>query len=176
MLDIEEICSTDNVLEVTDLSQWDWWTRRQEETKVHQQTKCIPLRFTNSTAFFRHQYDVETLEFFPAYKIYKNYIDEYLEQLSKRHTFNNWLAVLTKLEAGGKIKAHIDEGKWLTQCHRIHLPIQTNEGVEFLCGKTRMNMKRGVFYEINNTKVHGVWNNSTEDRVHLIIDLHQTEV
>ena len=171
MLDIKEICSTDNVLEVTDVNQWDWWTRRQEETKVHTQTKCIPLRFTENTGFFRQQYDVEALEFFPAYEIYKHYIDEYLDLLSNHYKFDNWLAILAKLEAGGSILTHRDAGKWLAECNRIHLPIQTNPDVEFLCGNTRMSMKRGVFYEINNIKRHGVCNKSTEDRVHLIIDL-----
>ncbi len=172
MFDIKEICYTDNVLEVTDLSLWDEWTRRQDETKLHRQTKCIPLRFTDNPEFFRKKYNVESLRFFPAYDIYKDYINEYLDLLRTYYKFDNYIAILTKLEAGGKIKVHNDTGEWLTKCHRIHLPIQTNPDVSFLCGKTRMNMKRGVFYEINNTDIHGVWNNSAEDRIHLIIDLN----
>jgi tetratricopeptide (TPR) repeat protein len=55
-------------------------------------------------------------------------------------------------------------------CHRIHLPIVTNEDVVFHVGGEEINMHAGELWEINNGTVHGVENRGTEDRIHLIVD------
>ena len=77
---------------------------------------------------------------------------------------------LAKLVAGGKISIHQDKNFSLTHCHRVHLPLVTNEDVWFYVGKERRNMKEGEIWEINNRRMHYVANNGTEDRVHLILD------
>jgi len=78
--------------------------------------------------------------------------------------------ILAKLVAGGKIPEHTDAGFSLLNCHRVHLPIITNDDVAFSVGGEEINMRAGELWEINNGAVHGVENRSSEDRVHLIID------
>lgn len=78
--------------------------------------------------------------------------------------------ILAKLVAGGKIPAHTDAGFSLLNCHRVHLPIITNDDVVFSVGGEDINMQVGELWEINNGSVHSVENRSTEDRVHLIVD------
>ncbi|MGH7945249.1 MAG: tetratricopeptide repeat protein, partial [Opitutaceae bacterium] len=78
--------------------------------------------------------------------------------------------ILAKLAAGGKIPRHTDAGYSLLNCHRIHLPIVTNEDVVFHVGGEEINMQVGELWEINNATVHGVENRGTEDRIHLIVD------
>lgn len=171
MFEIKEICAAKSVLEITDDEQWGWWTQRQELTNVHKKTECIPLKFTDKPAFFRERFNRENIKLFPAYEIYKPILDEYLELLSDHYEWIDYIAILTKLLPRSKIRRHRDQGKWLEAVHRIHMPVVTNPDVLFSVGETRINMKRGVFYEINNVLPHDAVNRSDEDRVHLIIDL-----
>jgi Flp pilus assembly protein TadD len=78
--------------------------------------------------------------------------------------------ILAKLVAGGSIPKHTDAGFSLLNCHRVHLPIITNDDVVFSVGGEEINMRAGELWEINNGTVHAVENRSSEDRVHLIID------
>ncbi len=78
--------------------------------------------------------------------------------------------ILAKLVAGGKIPKHTDAGYSLLNCHRIHLPITTNEDVIFHVGGEEIHMRVGELWEINNGTVHGVENRGAEDRIHLILD------
>jgi tetratricopeptide (TPR) repeat protein len=78
--------------------------------------------------------------------------------------------VLAKLLAGGEIPHHTDSGFSLLNCHRVHIPIVTNEQVIFIVGGEEKNMKVGEFWEINNGTDHAVENRSEEDRIHMIID------
>ncbi len=78
--------------------------------------------------------------------------------------------LLAKLLAGGKIPHHTDAGYSLLNCHRVHIPIITNDEVAFVVGGEEINMQVGEFWEINNGLDHAVENRSDEDRIHIIID------
>ena len=78
--------------------------------------------------------------------------------------------ILAKLKPGGRIPPHTDAGYSLLNCHRIHLPLTTNEGVVFTIGGETRHMRVGELWEINNGTVHAVENRGAEDRVHLIVD------
>jgi len=78
--------------------------------------------------------------------------------------------ILAKLVAGGRIPKHTDAGYSLLHCHRVHLPIVTNEGVVFHVGGEEINMQAGELWEINNGTVHAVENRGDSDRIHLIVD------
>lgn len=90
-----------------------------------------------------------------------------------RYYQNNGFIVrllLAKLLAGGKIPHHTDAGFSLLNCHRVHIPIITNDQVAFVVGGEEINMQVGEFWEINNGVDHAVENRSDEDRIHIIID------
>lgn len=78
--------------------------------------------------------------------------------------------LLAKLRAGGKIPHHTDAGFSLLNCHRVHIPIVTNDDVIFFVGGEEKNMQVGELWEINNGLDHAVENRGYEDRIHLIID------
>jgi len=78
--------------------------------------------------------------------------------------------LLAKLKPGGRIPPHTDAGYSLLNCHRIHLPLTTNDGVAFVIGGETRHMRVGELWEINNGTVHAVENRGTEDRIHLIVD------
>ena len=84
--------------------------------------------------------------------------------------------LLTKLIAGQKITPHIDiMYDYFNIARRFHVPIITNDLVDFYVNKERKVMKEGECWEINNKKIHAVENNSNEDRVHLLFDIIPNE-
>ena len=58
----------------------------------------------------------------------------------------------------------------MRRCHRIHLPLITNDEVIFDVGESSMKMAEGELWEINNRREHAVANNSDNDRIHIILD------
>ena len=60
----------------------------------------------------------------------------------------------------------------MIQTHRTHIPIITNENVEFQVGGEPLNLKVGEVWEINNARVHAVYNKSNQKRLHMIIDYY----
>lgn len=82
--------------------------------------------------------------------------------------------LLHKLLAGKNISRHQDGGHHLVASKRIHVPIITNDEVDFIVNDEVVNMKYGDIVEINNNLPHEVLNNSNSDRVHLIVDWNST--
>lgn len=80
-------------------------------------------------------------------------------------------AELITMNPYSRIRTHKDRGDILFLGRRIHIPIKTNKDVIFKVNEDSMNMKVSNMYEINNSKYHSVVNNSSEDRIHLIVDV-----
>ena len=78
--------------------------------------------------------------------------------------------ILNNLPSGKVIAEHPDRNYHLETCRRIHLPIITNEKVDFNVNREKIPMNVGVITEINNNTLHSVQNNSDKDRIHLLID------
>lgn len=55
---------------------------------------------------------------------------------------------------------------------RYHIALQSGPGVVFECGDESAYMAPGEAWWFNNQLPHRVVNNSAEDRLHLIIDIH----
>lgn len=79
-------------------------------------------------------------------------------------------ALFARLRAKSAILPHIDLTFSLLHCHRVHIPIVTNDGVVFTIGGEAKNLRPGEIWEINNATVHGVDNDGEDARVHLIVD------
>ena len=76
-----------------------------------------------------------------------------------------------KLKANSEVLKHTDGGALLHYSRRIHVPLITNDKITFTVFDNTVNMKEGVWYEINNQLPHSVSNPTDTDRVHLIIDV-----
>jgi len=78
---------------------------------------------------------------------------------------------LLKLSAGSVIKEHIDPGTGECQSVvRLHIPIVTSPQVSFYSNGKRVIMEPGYLYFVDTSYPHAVFNASTIDRVHLVID------
>lgn len=58
---------------------------------------------------------------------------------------------------------------------RYHIVLSSAPGVVFRCGEEQIWMKTGEVWWFNNQLEHEVINNSAEDRIHLIADIHSAQ-
>lgn len=78
---------------------------------------------------------------------------------------------LMKLNAGSVIKKHKDaQMNFENGEARIHIPVKTNDQVEFYIEDERINMKEGECWYLNLNLEHNVNNFGSEDRIHLVVD------
>ena len=78
---------------------------------------------------------------------------------------------LLNLQAGAIIKEHKDaELNFESGEARIHVPIMTNDALEFYLDDERVVMNSGECWYMNFNRKHRVTNNGTTDRIHLVMD------
>lgn len=78
---------------------------------------------------------------------------------------------LMRLKAGAQIKPHSDHGLSLESGQaRLHLPIQTSDGICFMVDGRQVPMRAGELWYFNAEQEHEVHNRSGEDRINLVID------
>jgi len=76
-----------------------------------------------------------------------------------------------RLGAGARILEHRDHKLALEEgVARVHIPVVTNPKVKFFLDGTCLEMLAGEPWYLNFNLKHRVENNSTDDRVHLVID------
>lgn len=78
-------------------------------------------------------------------------------------------AMAAKLLSGGRIKLHTDAHPSFAAAHRIHVPLVTNQDVDFLIRGVNHYLEEGVAYEVSNLDYHAVTNRGP-DRIHFIFD------
>lgn len=78
---------------------------------------------------------------------------------------------LLKLGPGSNIREHRDHCLSYEDGEvRIHIPVQTNPDVEFVVDGQALPLREGEAWYINFNLPHRIFNGSTTDRVHLVID------
>jgi mannose-6-phosphate isomerase-like protein (cupin superfamily) len=76
-----------------------------------------------------------------------------------------------RMEPGTVIKPHRDHTLSFEDGEvRLHIPVRTNELVEFISEGERLAMKEGECWYVNASLTHSVANRGTQDRIHLVID------
>jgi len=83
---------------------------------------------------------------------------------------------LMRLEKKRNIFWHFDAGENMDGCvARLHIPVLTNENVEFQISHQNMRWNAGEFWYGDFSFPHRLRNGGGEDRVHLVIDLEINE-
>jgi hypothetical protein len=157
--ELQRICA-----EFSDMN-WSAWQFRQATFDSHRSTDTIPFVWTNNEG------DGELPQFtnqnHPAWQAISPHV-QWLEQF-----FDGAVSkvMLAKLLPNKQVGRHVDGGHLLPLVHRCHLPVKTNNAVEFFIDDVPHFLEPGTWYEIDNTRPHEVRNNSAVDRVHLIVDI-----
>ena len=138
---------------------------REKQYRAHSQTQSLLLIHDND---MRHRNPT----YYRLHEQFSNELGPLLEVISNYYGNDGYFIriLFAKLSAGRTIMPHIDFVFSLLHCHRIHVPIITNDDVVICIGGECRNMKIGEVCEINNATVHSVTNNGDESRTHLIID------
>ncbi len=146
------------------LSSWAE-SERKERFHVHTDTQSLHVIHFEDFRYTKP-------EILPLYNDLADELEPIISRIGSYYRDNGFVVrvLLAKLLAGGKIAQHRDGGYSLLNCHRVHIPIVTNEAVQFAVGGEIKSMRPGEFWEINNGNDHAVQNAGTEDRIHLIVD------
>lgn len=80
--------------------------------------------------------------------------------------------MITRLAPGGRIGKHMDQGGYAGYYKRYHVAIQVLPGALFACGDEQVQMLTGEVWWFNAYLPHEVANNSADDRITMIVDMH----
>lgn len=128
----------------------------------------IPLRHSS-------EYTSSTIRNMPLFEKFEKELQDVLDYLKTFYKFEEYVAFMARLQPGGVIDPHHDSGEFLEQIHRVHVPLQTNSKCVYTVEDIEVNMEVGNVYEIDNMRVHGVYNRGDDYRIHLVINLYPTK-
>ena len=134
-------------------------------------TRHIVFRFIKDLKDWRESYDR------PVWAHWRDRIQPLLDQAVAPYGYAKGSfprIMLARMAPGGIIQPHRDNMPAATWPHKVHIPIQTNEGVGFFIEPTVYHFKEGQVVEVNNLGVHAVKNNGSTDRIHLIFEYYDT--
>lgn len=164
---IKEGINTANILQnMQQLPEEAWCQSDRERTyQVHERTQSLLLIHDSD---FRHVNPT----YQPLYHQFKAALKPIIDSISAYYPHDGYVirVLLARLPPGAQIDVHSDNLFSLLNCHRIHIPIETNPAVVFCVGGERKNLMAGEMWEINNATVHWVRNEGDRHRVHLIVD------
>jgi len=83
--------------------------------------------------------------------------------------------MLARMAPGGRIHPHTDNAPAASWPHKIHVPIQTNDQVQFFIGPEVHRFGEGQAVELNNLGTHAVSNDGDSERIHLIFEYYDMD-
>ncbi|MBL4651264.1 MAG: aspartyl/asparaginyl beta-hydroxylase domain-containing protein [Flavobacteriales bacterium] len=83
--------------------------------------------------------------------------------------------LITKLPPGGKITPHIDSGWHATFYDKYMVPIRNKPGSKFCFEDGYIEPEEGQVFGFRNDVLHWVENDSDEDRIAMIVCIHQSK-
>ncbi len=95
----------------------------------------------------------------------------YFKELLDAMLFEKETVRLLRLQPGSVVKPHRDMGlAYRFGCFRLHIPLATHTSVEFMVGGENIPMKEGECWYADFDQTHSVNNESSQERIHLVID------
>lgn len=82
---------------------------------------------------------------------------------------------IISMKPNSRIRTHKDRGDLFYLMRRFHIPLKTNPETFFIVDEEKFFLEEGHIYELNNSRYHGVRNESNKYRIHLIIDVMPNE-
>ncbi len=119
--------------------------------------------------------DHENSEYFPWWCEWQNALISIIKASTQGYLYTNGKTsriMLARLAAGKRCKMHVDHTPSANIPHKIHVPLQTHQNVQFIEEGDIYYLEYGRAYEVNNKVIHGTNNPSLTDRIHLIFDYY----
>ena len=138
---------------------------REERYAAHRNTQALRLIYDED---FRHNNPT----YHPRYGQFEDELRSLVDRISNYYGGDGFVVrlIFASLLGHQEILLHRDKHYSLINCHRVHIPIVTNELITFTVGGEEKKLREGELWEIDNSTFHAVTNDGDEDRIHLIID------
>jgi len=137
---------------------------------AHSEVYDIVIRYPNINDTAINIFNNDECDWFPAAFVLP--VMQYIYELSQI-TLGSRIGrcAITRIKPGCKVAAHIDEGTPSEYYQRFHICLQNEPGAIFMCGNEELTPIAGDVFIIANHKMHSVINNSTKDRLTMIVDI-----
>lgn len=96
----------------------------------------------------------------------------YVEQLAQIMDGTLGRVVLARLKPQGTVYPHADDGLYWLLRDRYHLVIRSAKGSRFKLRDEEALMQEGELWWFDHTVTHEAFNDSDQDRIHVIMDVH----
>jgi hypothetical protein len=171
LVDVEpfltEICSRPDL--------WETDTSRQKAKPAQRETQAICIRGQGAKAVL----DSEARQKNPiryrggptAMSPFFPIAEEFVEKLVESMNGSMGRAVIARLRPRGRIHPHFDDRLYWILRDRYHLVIKSPAGSYFRAGDEEMRMEEGELWWFDHTVEHDVYNDSDEERIHIIVDV-----
>lgn len=154
---------------------WYADTSRQEKIPVQRETLAIALRCHAETAGEDSRvrrakplgYQGRPTPMSEKFPVTSEYVDE----LARSMSATMGRCVLARLEPNGTVYPHADDGLYWLLRDRYHLALKSVNGSRFKVGGEEVLMQEGELWWFDHTATHEAFNDSGEDRVHIILDV-----
>lgn len=161
------LCENDDLY-----GKFDW---RRREGSPHTEMRDIWLRYNDSKPYiesgdFTHFNDEHNAVWYDTLKRLPEVLEPVSAIMQKVAGNQLGMVLITKLPSGGKIYPHIDAGWHADHYDKYYVPIQNKKGsvFGFHDGEIK-DADEGSVWRFDNSNIHWVNNNSTEDRVAMIV-------
>ncbi|MXO84170.1 aspartyl beta-hydroxylase [Altererythrobacter aestiaquae] len=146
--------------------------RKENDFEVFDHTQHVVFRF------IRGNRDPEDSYANPAWDIWEPVLMPVMQAAILPYAFRKPRfpkAMLAKLSAGHAIDPHYDGAGSNQRVHKIHVPLVTNPDAIFLVDGESFHLEAGNAYEVNNIVSHGAANSGSEDRIHFIFEVFESD-
>ena len=135
-------------------------------------TQHVIFRFVSNFQDWRESYDR------PPWSEWKPLLEPVLAAATAPYGYARGAfprVMLARMAPGGVIHPHRDQNPAAKWPHKIHVPLQTNEGVTFFLDGQGYHLTEGEAVEVNNMGLHAVENRGEIDRIHLIFEYYDLD-
>ena len=135
-------------------------------------TQHIIFRFVSNFLDWRDSYER------PLWNEWKRLLEPVLSAATAPYGYEHGAyprVMLARMAPGGVIHPHRDQNPAAKWPHKIHVPLQTNDGVTFYVDGNAYHLAEGEAVEVNNMGLHAVENRGSTDRIHLIFEYYDLD-
>ena len=135
-------------------------------------TQHIIFRFVSNFSDWRESFEG------PLWSEWRALLEPVLTAATADYGYSNGAfprVMFARMAPGGVIHPHRDQNPAAKWPHKIHVPLQTNDGVTFFVDGTGYKLAVGEAVEVNNMGLHAVENRGDTDRIHLIFEYYDPD-
>jgi hypothetical protein len=149
----------------------DW----RKEKYPHSGMKDIWVRYNDYLNMGKNFNDEHTSVWYPILKEMPEALLVCMELMSIVSGERLGGVLITKIPPGGDIKPHVDNGWHAEYYEKYYVPIKNEKGAKFHFEDAVLEPKQGEVWNFDNSKLHWVTNDSSENRIAMIICIRTFE-